>query len=174
MKESIATANMPKKSYYRRVGHFIINLGKSILLGFAKKSTYVEVVCALIIVLFLYTGINKLWDYDNFKFQMGRSPFIDSMNGIIAATLPVGEILLATMLIIKRIRLLGLYLSFALMGLFTGYIWMMLSYAPDLPCSCGGIIAEMSWNDHLIFNSGFTILCVVGILLQSSLNKQTT
>ncbi|SIO49337.1 MauE/DoxX family redox-associated membrane protein [Chitinophaga niabensis] len=125
----------------------------------------IELIAALLIVLWIYTGLNKMMDYSTFKTQLGRSPFIQSLAGFIAIALPVGEIILASLLVFKKTRKLGLYLSFGLMFLFTGYIWLMLNYAYDLPCSCGGVLAKLSWGDHLIFNSGFTILSLIGIIL---------
>lgn len=140
------------------------------------KSILIQIICSLLVILFIYTGLNKMMEYADFKQQMERSPFIGSMAGFIAATLPAGELLLALALVVQRFRLLALYLSLFLMALFTGYIWLMLNYANDLPCTCGGVISKMSWNDHLIFNGAFTALAIVGILLQSTLpvNKAHT
>jgi uncharacterized membrane protein YphA (DoxX/SURF4 family) len=138
-----------------------------------KKIT-VEIITSLFIILFIYTGLNKMMDFSNFKFQLGRSPFIQSMSGFLAFALPLGEILASLALIIRKTRLLGLYASFTLMCLFTGYIWIMLHYAYDLPCSCGGILAALSWHDHLLFNSAFTILGMIGVLLQNDLENKLT
>lgn len=149
--------------------------GKSHYLTFIMKqkrasaSIFIEIICALLIILFIYTGINKIMDYSNFKFQIGRSPFIQHMAGFIAIALPVGELLISLALVMKRTRLLGLYLSFFLMALLTGYVWMMLHYAYDLPCSCGGVLAALSWHDHLLFNSVFTLLAMAGVIIQSNL-----
>ena len=85
----------------------------------------------------------------------------------IAATLPAGELLVAASLLFKRTRLTGLYASFFLMALFTGYIFMMLHFSYDLPCSCGGVLAKMSWQDHLLFNSAFTLLAGIAVILES-------
>jgi hypothetical protein len=134
------------------------------------KKISLEIIVALLIILFIYTGLNKMLDYSNFKFQLGRSPFIQSMSGFIATTLPAGEMLIAALLVFKRTRLLGLYASFSLMALFTGYIWIMLHYAYDLPCSCGGVLAILSWKDHLIFNSVFTVLALIAVILHSKIN----
>lgn len=140
-------------------------MGTSISWKTRSHRVAVELIVALLVILWIYTGINKLMDYNTFHTQLGRSPFIQSMAGFISYTLPTGELILAGLLIFKRTRKLGLYLSFALMLLFTGYIWIMLHYAYDLPCSCGGVLAKLSWSDHLFFNSGFTILALVGILM---------
>ncbi len=161
-----AGASMPlRKRVLEKSGRVVKKLGKFLV----KKETMVEVICALLIVLFLYTGVSKIWDFNIFKTQMGQSPFIQNMNGFIAATLPAGEILLSFLLVLKRTRYWGLYLSFLLMGMFTGYIWLMLNYAPDLPCSCGGILAQMDWKDHLYFNVGFTVLASIGMFMQGKI-----
>jgi len=165
MTEVTFSQSISKKTFLSRTGSLFIRLGR----GLTKRTTIVEIICALFIILFIYTGINKMMDYHNTKLQMQRSPFINNMAGFIAATLPTGELLLAALLIIKRTRLIGLYISLFLMTLFTGYIWTMLTYSYDLPCSCGGIISKMTWHDHLIFNIGFTLFSILAIAMQSAI-----
>jgi len=151
-----------------------------------SKQTYIQLIASLLAALFVYTGINKMWDYDVFRSQLGRSPFIESFAGFVSATLPSFELVIATLLCIPPVkskisaiskpirhvfdrlpaaRLIGLYFSFGLMFLFTGYIYIMLKYAYDLPCSCGGALAALSWRDHLVFNISFTALSAIGVLL---------
>jgi len=131
-----------------------------------KKTTLLEIICALFVILFIYTGLNKLLDYDGFKFQLGRSPYLQNFGRPVALLLPPGELLVALTLIVKRTRLAGFYASFFLMSLFTGYVAVMLSLSYYLPCSCGGILQALSWQGHLVFNSAFTVLAVAGVLLQ--------
>ena len=138
-----------------RIGPFVI-----------KKTTLLEIICALFVILFIYTGLNKLLDYNGFKFQVGRSPYLQNFSRPVALLLPPGELLIALALILKRTRLAGFYASFFLMSLFTGYVAIMLSLSYYLPCSCGGILQALSWQEHLVFNITFTILAVAGALLQ--------
>nr|WP_233260043.1 MauE/DoxX family redox-associated membrane protein [Chitinophaga sp. S165] len=56
-----------------------------------------------------------------------------------------------------------------MMTLFTGYVYIMLKYSYDLPCSCGGIIEKLTWEQHLAVNFGVTILTIMAIFLQSSM-----
>lgn len=129
---------------------------------------FIEIIVALFVVLWLYTGLNKLLDYSTFKSQLAKSPFVEYLAGLIGLTLPTGEIFIGAILVYKRTRLLGLYLSFSLMLLFTGYIWMMLRYAYDLPCSCGGVLTRLSWQDHLWFNSAFVLFSVIAIIFETN------
>lgn len=133
------------------------------------KEILIEVIIILFIVLWLYTGLNKILDYKSFKTQLEKSPFVERFATLISWTLPTTEMLIAATLVYKRTKLLGLYLSYTLMLLFTGYIWLMLRYAYDLPCSCGGILASMSWQEHLIFNTTMTLLVVLAIVAQTQI-----
>lgn len=128
----------------------------------------VEVIAILFIILWIYAGLSKLLDYDTFKFQLGRSPYTENITGFVAWTLPIGEIVIAFLLVIKSTRLIGLYLSFFTMLMFTGYIYAMLNYSHYVPCSCGGILSEMDWDTHLIFNIVFTIIGLLGVMIHGN------
>ena len=130
-----------------------------------KKATIVEIISALFILLFVYTAISKLLAYSNFKGTLGKSPLIAGFAPILSIILPLIELVVSLLLFIPRTRLRGLYGSLALMSLFTLYIAYMLAFTPDLPCSCGGVIRQMSWKQHLLFNSFFLFLSIVGIWL---------
>jgi uncharacterized membrane protein YphA (DoxX/SURF4 family) len=132
-----------------------------------QRQWWLEGIACLLIILFVYAGLSKLIDFSTFRFQLGRSPFITQIAGFVAWSIPAAEIILALCLVFRRTRLLGLYGSFFLMLLFTGYIYAMLHFSYYVPCSCGGVLSKMSWNQHLVFNIFFTVLALVGILIQA-------
>ncbi len=141
------------------------------------KIITIMIVSSFLIALFVYTGLNKLLDLDNFRFQLGRSPYMVHWVNFIAIPVPVIELLIAFGLIFTRTRLLALFASFGLMALFTGYVWIMLTYSPYLPCSCGGIIQKLTWKQHLTFNGWTTFFAAGAAYLQytlrhPSLNRQ--
>ena len=125
-----------------------------------------EIICALLIFLFIYTGISKLLDYHTFRRQLGQSPFITFYAPLLAWALPLGEIIIAGMLSFNRTRLMGLYLSFFLLCLFTFYLTAMLQLSYYIPCSCGGVLQSLSWQAHIILNIAFILLTAAGTLLQ--------
>lgn len=133
-----------------------------------KRATLVEIISSLLMLLFLYASVSKLLDYETFKLQLSKSPFITQFAGVTAWALPVGEIVVALTLIFKRTQLIGLYASLFLMTLFTAYIYVILNYAYYVPCSCGGILSKMGWGAHFWFNTGFVMLSIVGIVLHSN------
>lgn len=131
-----------------------------------NKSSVVDIIMALFMTLFFYAAIIKLFDYDAFRVQIGRSPLIMYQAPTLAWFVPTIEILAGILLFIPRTRMIGLYLCFTIMFAFTIYIAYMLIFSPTLPCSCGGILSKMGWTEHLIFNAVFTLLAITGIYLE--------
>jgi hypothetical protein len=125
----------------------------------------IEIISGLLILLFLYTGLSKLLEHDKFLYNLGKSPLLSSFSGFIAIALPIGEIILATLLLFKKTQLKGLYVSLGLLSLFTVYLIYMVNFTEHLPCSCGGVISKMSWKQHIFFNLFFVLLSAVGIWL---------
>lgn len=130
------------------------------------RKLLIDIICALLIFLFIYTGISKLLDYHTFRRQLGQSPFITFYAPLLAWALPLGEIIIAGMLSFNRSRLTGLYLSFFLLCLFTFYLAAMLQLSYYIPCSCGGVLQALSWQAHIILNVVFILLSAAGTLLQ--------
>ena len=130
-----------------------------------KRTTIIETITLLNIILFLYTGIAKIQDYIVFKDQMLDSPILAPIAGAIAILLPTVEFLVVFMLIIPRWRSKGLHTTLALMIAFTAYIIALFAFNKEMPCSCGGIMEELSWSQHIGFNSCFILLNIWAILL---------
>ena len=130
-----------------------------------KRRAIVELISILFVLLFIYASISKLIDFQNFKIQLSKSPYLTIFSGVLSLMVPILEIAIALLLLILPGRLIGLYASFFFMILFTGFIVAILRFSSYIPCSCGGILQKMSWTQHLIFNIGFLLLAVIAILL---------
>ena len=124
-----------------------------------------EIISLFFIILFMYAAFSKLLDYDVFVTQLEQSPFLSSTAGLIAWGIPVLEIIIALLFFFPGFRLLGFYASFVLMSIFTIYIIAVLNFADSIPCSCGGVINSLSWNEHLIFNVACVIVALLGVVL---------
>jgi hypothetical protein len=48
--------------------------------------------------------------------------------------------------------------------MFTTYIVIILNFSENIPCSCGGILENMTWGQHLVFNCIFIIIGAIGIM----------
>jgi len=130
-----------------------------------------ELLCCLLAILFAYASVSKLLDYDIFKMQLGRSPFISGFAPFIALVLPVIEIIIAALFMLRNMRLLAFYSSLFLLTLFTAYLIAMLRFSYYIPCSCGGVLSVLTWKQHIVFNVAFMLLCIVAIFLSSTDNN---
>ena len=137
------------------------------------RLTLINIIAAVFIFLFTYTALSKFLSFATFRATLQQSPLIKNYAFVIAWLLPVTELLISILLFIPLTRLAGLYSSFGLMTLFTLYILYMLLSTSHLPCSCGGVLKQMTWKQHFVFNILFTLLGVTGILLERQRRKQT-
>jgi hypothetical protein len=123
------------------------------------KEKLIEAASVIFALLFIYTGAIKLMDTDRFYSGMTQSPIIpSSFLSLLTYTIPVGEIIIAALLLATRTRKAGLYIFFISMFVFTIYVAVILFYTSHVPCTCGGFISEMGWTGHLVFNTTFTLL----------------
>jgi uncharacterized membrane protein YphA (DoxX/SURF4 family) len=137
-----------------------------------KKTTILDVIVILYVILFLYTAISKIMDYSIFKEQIATSPLLAPISKPIAWSLPWTEFLVTVFLVTPRWRLKGLIAAFTLMVLFTVYIIGILTFNKNIPCSCGGALEALSWGQHIVFNMLFIALAITGIILQIQIKRE--
>ncbi|MEI9917335.1 MAG: MauE/DoxX family redox-associated membrane protein [Bacteroidota bacterium] len=130
-----------------------------------KKEWIIEIISALFVVLFIYAAVSKVMDYDKFRLQIGQSPVLTTFAGTIVWLVPAIEVVIAMLLMTKRFRLTGLYASFSLMVMFTAYIIVITRLSEYVPCSCGGVLEKLSWDEHMVFNIGFVLLASIAIVI---------
>jgi hypothetical protein len=136
-----------------------------------RRQTIVETISALLILLFLYTALSKSFDINKTISVLHATPWLSKYSIALAWTVVILEYIVSFFLFIPKLRKLGLYGSFILMISFTFYIAFMMSFVRHLPCSCGGVISKMSWDQHLIFNIFFSLLAFVAIFLERKILK---
>src|SRR5699024_905680 len=122
------------------------------------KNRFVLFTTYFLAVLFIYTGVSKLLDVGIFQSQIAQSAMLAPYASILAWLVPVVELLLAGLLLINNTRIWGLLGGAVLMLGFTVYVYLIWTYSPSLPCSCGGVLEAMDWETHLYFNLGTTLL----------------
>lgn len=135
----------------------------------------VEGIVCVFIILWFYVGITKLIDYRSMILQMEMNPFpIFSNNAkLIGWGVPIVEVLVATILVVPRLRLVGLWSSFVLMVVFTGYVIFLMIKMPTLPCTCGGIISTLTWTQHLVLNIMLVAMAFLAIFVSRRIWKQS-
>ncbi len=116
-------------------------------------------------VLFFYAAYVKGSDRSLFIQQMNQSPLLpEFLLDFISIIIPLIEIIICILLVIKSTRLLGILLSFTLMSIFTIYlIFLVTAYTYNIPCACGGILGNLGYPIHISFNLFSTVLAFIAI-----------
>lgn len=138
-----------------------------------KKEHVVKIICAWLVLLFVYAAASKLMIFHGFRNQLLNQPLPLWLSRLLVWMLPASELATAGLLSFQKTRKKGLYASLVLMTTFTGYIALVLSKVfGRIPCSCGGIFNQMSWGVHLAFNLvTLTVICLGILCSRNSMNK---
>lgn len=130
------------------------------------KKKIPDIICGLLILLFAYTAFSKLLDIHRFESVLSRAPLIGNHAAILAVLVPAVELMIVLLLLVPRTQRTGLIAATALLMVFTVYLVFMVLTDPDLPCSCGGVIQQLSWKQHIVFNFCFILSGMAGIYFQ--------
>lgn len=132
--------------------------------GKSTANLIITAITAALIFLWVYAAMSKLLNYEQSRMQMMNQVLPASINRILLWVVPFIEMLIAGLLLFHRTRKAGLFLSVILLLLFSGYVLLvMLNVFGRIPCSCGGVISKLNWEQHLVFNLVFLLLALLGL-----------
>ncbi len=98
---------------------------------------------------------------------MYNQNFPPEVAGALVFFVPSAELVAIALLLTERWQRAGLFLSTILMAVFTGYIGLVLAgYWQRVPCSCGGVLKNMSWKAHFVFNLFFLAISLAALAQQ--------
>lgn len=123
------------------------------------------------VLLFLYTGITKLTNYNDYVEEIQASPLLKNIPVSLVWVLPVFEIIVAFMVLSRRWRLVALYSCSIMMVLFTIYLIALDQFEDYIPCSCGGFLGALPRNLHIVLNCILALLGVFGIAQEIKIRK---
>jgi putative oxidoreductase len=130
-----------------------------------KRDTVIKIICTLLVFLFVYASVSKLANWTTFVSDMNNQPFPAFLKPILVWAVPLSELAIVGLLIFDTTRLTGLYASLIIMIAFSFYTAVvLLHFFTYVPCSCGGIIKNLSWGQHLVFNLFFVLMAFIAIL----------
>ena len=128
--------------------------------------SFIHVTVFLLIVLWVYASLSKLLDFRHFQMTMHRQTLFPFLKDLLIYGLPPTELVIAAILLFDKLQKVGLYASFVLLSIFTGYIALVLMQVfGRVPCSCGGILEHMGWTVHLLFNLFFLTITLITLLI---------
>ena len=123
-----------------------------------------DIIPGMLVLMWSYAAASKLLDYETSRSQMLNQVFSHRIANTLVWAVPATELILAGCLFLWQ--RLALYASFILLSLFTLYIGVVMTgIFGRIPCSCGGILEQMSWGQHLVFNLFFIAITILGLNL---------
>ncbi|WP_224995050.1 MauE/DoxX family redox-associated membrane protein [Cesiribacter sp. SM1] len=126
-----------------------------------------------LIMLFAYTALSKLLAPEAFRRAMLNQPLPEAFSHQLVWLLPLAELLTAGLLLYPPLQKWGFALATGLMTSFTSYVCLiLLGYFDYVPCSCGGMLEQLSWEQHLGVNLLFWALSLYGFY--TTLRPNTT
>jgi hypothetical protein len=132
----------------------------------ATKGILNQVIHFLLILLWVYAALVKLFDFEAARGEMLNQVFPDQLALLLAWLIPEIELTTAVLIFVPKTTFWGYWCSLVLLFSFTLYILFgLLNFYQRMPCSCGGIIATLSWEQHLAFNLFFLALTIIAIII---------
>lgn len=135
------------------------------------KRSLRPIASALLVLLFAYAVISKLADIGQFRHEMHNQHFPPEVAEALVWLVPVAELAAIALLLHNRWQYKGLVFSSALMAMFTGYVGLALAgFWDEVPCSCGGVLRNLSWTAHFFFNLFFLAVALCGLFIGTPVN----
>jgi len=127
-----------------------------------------KVLRAVMILFWVYVGIEKLWQLSAFQIALQQQPIISILAPILFWLLPILEISIGALLGFpsRRLQHWGWKVSTIMITLFSIYIALgVLDVYDKKPCMCTSFLSNISWTTHLIFNLVILGLSIAGLVL---------
>ena len=119
--------------------------------------------CSLV---FFYSATTKLFDFSGFQLGLFRNPIIPHDFAVsVSYLIPILETIIAVLMLFDKSKIKALIGFFILLVMFTIYIALFWIMDVERPCSCGGLIAKLSFNMHFILNLFLLLISAYSILL---------
>jgi len=129
-------------------------------------SIVIYTITFLFIVLWAYVSFPKFLNMKRFRYVMLSQIMPGWLANILYVLLPVFEIGVMILLLFDKTRLLGMYVSFLLMLIFTIYIGGAAFNIYKLHlCPCGKLFSKLSWKEHFLLNLTLTLLALIALYL---------
>ncbi|MBD1435021.1 hypothetical protein H8B06_19535 [Sphingobacterium sp. DN00404] len=130
-------------------------------------TTYLDILAilcsAILIYLFVQTGLNKVLYHTVFSIQMNKQPLPIWSKPILVYALPTIELSTVLLLCSTRTRVWGLLIASALMFAYTIYAYLAYREVYGyVICACGKVFEDMGWREHFYFNAKHNLVALAG------------
>lgn len=126
------------------------------------------IISIFLIIFWLFVGLEKAWNWQNFRISLQQQPLPDWSIGFIFWLVPLVEILTGILLAFRtnRLQRLGYWGSILLLSAFSIFIGLGVAGVYEKrPCTCSSIFNEMSWEWHLVVNIILLSISIWGLFM---------
>ncbi|WEK21643.1 MAG: hypothetical protein P0Y49_10895 [Candidatus Pedobacter colombiensis] len=141
-----------------------------------KLELLVAILTVFLILFWLYAAGTQISDFNKFKGEMNNQVFSNRISRLLAYLIPSSEIIIATLLVNRPTRLIGMKMSLLLTLTFSTYIILaLLNVYSRMPCNCAGLMGSNStWVANLILNLIVTVVAVTGLIINLKMKERRT
>ena len=136
-----------------------------------NRRIFQDFISFLLVTLWIYAAVGKLLQFENFQIRLSQFPFISEYANLLAWLVPGVEIIIALLFFFPCLKDEAYLASAALLLVFTVYISAVLNLSDSIPCSCNGVLPSLSWKEHILFNMGFILIALTGLILTPKPSK---
>jgi hypothetical protein len=116
-----------------------------------------------LVILFLVSGIAKLFALHTFRFGLQLLPFMTKpVATVLSIAIPIAELVLAAFLYVNSTW--AKYGAVALLVLFSGVALLAVGMGRKVPCGCFGQLDGQTLSIRTVIRNGVLILIAVGVL----------
>lgn len=131
------------------------------------KNLIAETIIFLLLLMWAYTFVSKLIDFDTFERQINGAYLLSALGSALPYVLQILHLSIVVLLIKKSWRKIGLITSLFILLIYTAYLVYILKFAPTIPCSCISLFRGWNWDDQLWINLAVITLNIIGLIMFS-------
>ena len=132
------------------------------------RKIIVEVICFVLLMFWFYEGVYKVAYWGSFSFYVKHAPIVKPVWQILAFGMPIGEIALAIMLFIPKLRTKALYISIGALMLFVFWIMSVYLFTHWLFWPYHALWEKPTWMQKMLISMGLAWAALVAVILSSS------
>lgn len=131
------------------------------------KNLIAETIIFLLLLMWAYTFVSKLIDFDTFERQINGAYLLSALGSALPYVLQILHLSIVVLLIKKSWRKMGLITSLFILLIYTAYLVYILKFAPSIPCSCISLFRGLKWDDQFWLNLAVLTLNIIGLIMFS-------
>lgn len=136
-----------------------------------NRSSLSDVVSFLVWLVIFFSAINHGINFNRLRNWVRFSPITANFSEPVAYVILAAELSTVLLLLWRKYRIVGLYSSFLLLVVFTGYILTIMWLRHKMPRSFDGIWMNIGWFYQALINFFLLGLTFIGIILNQRETK---